>query len=149
MEAPSPEKILKALPYGPGFRFVDGLTHLSEDAVEGYYTFAAKAPYYAHHFPGHPVTPGVLLTECMAQIGLVCLGYYLLHAPTAAPAFALSESHVLYQKIVPPQTTVTVKARKIYWRLGKLKCEVALYLPSGICACRGTLAGVLTPKKTS
>lgn len=145
MEKPYAQ-IIEALPYGPGFCFVDGLQHLSENSVEGFYTFAAKAPFYEHHFPGHPVTPGVLLTECMAQIGLVCLGYYLLGMPAAAPAFALSESQVLYEQPVPPQTTVTVKARKIYWRLGKLKCAVSLYLPSGKCACHGTLSGILTQK---
>jgi 3-hydroxyacyl-[acyl-carrier-protein] dehydratase len=44
--------------------------------VEGHFTFDENH-FYKGHFE-HPVTPGVILTETMAQIGLVCLGIFIL-----------------------------------------------------------------------
>jgi 3-hydroxyacyl-[acyl-carrier-protein] dehydratase len=40
--------------------------------------FRWKLRFYKGHFEHHPVTPGVILTETMAQIGLVCLGIFIL-----------------------------------------------------------------------
>lgn len=135
--------ITAQLPYGPGFCLVDGLLSLHPQGVEGFYHFSEKETYYRHHFPQRPVTPGVLLLECMAQIGVVCLGIFLQESREKAPPFALSESDVLFTAAVPPGSTVTVRSERVYWRLGKLKCKVALYLPSGKRACHGTLAGLL------
>ncbi|WP_417589946.1 3-hydroxyacyl-ACP dehydratase FabZ family protein [Owenweeksia hongkongensis] len=69
--------IVQQLPYAHPFLFVDELTHVDEQGCEGFYTFKKDEYFYQGHFENHPVTPGVILTECMAQIGLVCLGIYL------------------------------------------------------------------------
>ena len=46
--------------------------------AEGFYTFKEDEYFYQGHFKDNPITPGVILTEVMAQIGVVCLGIYLL-----------------------------------------------------------------------
>ena len=70
--------ILDRLPYSEPFLFVDKLVQVDDDGVEGLYTFKEDAGFYTGHFKNNPVTPGVLLTECCAQIGLVSLGIHLL-----------------------------------------------------------------------
>ena len=65
------DRILEYLPYEKPFLFVDRLESISEDGCVGYYTFKKEAYFYQGHFKDKPVTPGVLLTECMAQIGVV------------------------------------------------------------------------------
>ena len=71
-------EIIQLLPYQKPFLFVDGIDRISEAGVTGHYTFKKEETFYEGHFKDHPITPGVILTECMAQIGLVCLGIYLL-----------------------------------------------------------------------
>jgi 3-hydroxyacyl-[acyl-carrier-protein] dehydratase len=70
--------ILNYLPYKSSFLFVDHITSLSDDGVIGDYTLKSDAFFYEDHFPGNPVTPGVIITEIMAQIGLVVLGIHIM-----------------------------------------------------------------------
>jgi 3-hydroxyacyl-[acyl-carrier-protein] dehydratase len=72
------EEIIAKLPYSKPFLFVDELISISENGVEGTYFFSPELDFYKGHFVNNPVTPGVILTEAMAQIGVVCLGIYLL-----------------------------------------------------------------------
>lgn len=141
------QHILDQLPYGPGFCFVDSLEEVSDTAVIGHYHFVKTASFYQDHFPEKPLTPGVILVECMAQIGLVCLGIHLAGRPNSdrpegAPPLVLTETNVIYEHTVPPGETVRVVAQRKYWRLGKLKCEVALHRSDGQRAVYGTLAGL-------
>ena len=71
-------EILEYLPYKSSFRFVDEIVSIDENNVTGNYTLRKDAFFYEDHFPGRPVTPGVIVTEIMAQIGLVVLGIYLI-----------------------------------------------------------------------
>jgi 3-hydroxyacyl-[acyl-carrier-protein] dehydratase len=60
--------ILDRLPYTKPFLFVDELLCVDEKSAEGLYTFPTDAYFYQGHFKNNPVTPGVIFTECMAQI---------------------------------------------------------------------------------
>ena len=139
------EELLTWLPYSEPFRFVDELVEVSEERVVGYYRFRPEAFYYEGHFPGHPVTPGVILSECMAQIGLVCMGLYLLREEIRAgqePGLAFTSKAVDYYRPVYPGERVKVVAQREYFRFGKLKCQVKLYNAQEELVCQGTLAGM-------
>lgn len=143
--------IIERLPYASPFLFVDHLDHISENGVEGRYTFTRDSCFYRGHFKEVPVTPGVILTECCAQIGLVCLGIYLLgKTATSQPAEALqvafSSSEMEFYVPVWPGETVKVVAEKEYFRFHKLKCKVKLFNARGTLACKGVLAGMLKLK---
>jgi 3-hydroxyacyl-[acyl-carrier-protein] dehydratase len=91
------------------------------------------------------VTPGVILTEVMAQIGVVCLGIFLLGEDlTDETKIALSSTEVDFLKPVFPGEKVTVISKKIYYRFGKLKCDVSLRKADGEVACNGTIAGIIS-----
>lgn len=137
-------QIKSLLPYGPDFSFVDELEQINEMGSIGYYRFPESAPFYDSHFPDYPVTPGVFLTETMAQIGLVALGIYLSGAYQSQEeqAFVFTESQVFYLKKVLPGTRVKVVSEKVYYRLGKLKCKVNMYDEQEERICYGTMAGM-------
>ena len=72
------EEILELVPQQTPFRFIDNILSINEDQIVGQYTFKQDESFYAGHFPGNPVTPGVILLETMAQTGVVAFGLYLL-----------------------------------------------------------------------
>jgi 3-hydroxyacyl-[acyl-carrier-protein] dehydratase len=143
------EEILLHLPYAPPFLFVDALEYIDEEKVTGTYIFNADLPCYQGHFKGHPVTPGVLLTEVMAQIGVACLGIYLLRDSIRqqVPAVAMTSTQIDFYLPVSPGEKVKATAEKIYFRFNKLKCRVALYNAAGQLVCDGVIAGMIIHKK--
>lgn len=140
--------ILDKLPFAEPFLFVDGLNNVDDNGVEGYFMFREEMSFYQGHFKDHPITPGVLLTECCAQIGLICLGIHLLiRSNTLSKELsinvALSSSEMEFLKPVYPNETVKVISSKVYFRFQKLKCNVKMYNQKGVLVCKGTLAGML------
>jgi 3-hydroxyacyl-[acyl-carrier-protein] dehydratase len=86
----------------------------------------------------------VILTETMAQIGVVCLGIYLLKDTfTKETVIALTSSEIEFLKPVFPNETVTVISQKLYFRFGKLKCKVFMINECGEDVCSGTIAGII------
>jgi 3-hydroxyacyl-[acyl-carrier-protein] dehydratase len=107
---------------------VNGITAISDDSVCGYYTFKQEEFFYQGHFTGKPVTPGVILLECMGQIGLVCLGIYLLNLHESGKNFTPLLSHLDsdFSGIVSPGDKVIVEAEKVYFRNDVLKTRMVM-----------------------
>jgi 3-hydroxyacyl-[acyl-carrier-protein] dehydratase len=140
------EQIIHLLPYQKPFLFVDGIDTVSEEGVTGHYTFKKDESFYEGHFKNNPITPGVILTECMAQIGLVCLGIYLLKDElneSSKPQIALTSHQMDFYLPVLPNETVTVVSEKEVFRFNKLKCKVKLLNQKGELVCRGIISGML------
>ena len=143
----TPNEIISQLPYSKPVLFVDEITSISENGVVGNYTFDENLDFYKGHFKDNPVTPGVILTEVMAQIGVVCLGIYLLNNDiNKNTIIALTSIEIEYLKPVFPKEKVVVISEKIYFRFGKLKCKVKMINNSGIEVCNGTIAGMIYEK---
>lgn len=141
--------IIQLLPYKPPFLFVEELSHISENGSEGYYTFKNDEFFYQGHFKDRPITPGVILIEVMAQIGVVCLGIYLLKknfTDLKKPQIALTSNKIDFFLPVKPKERVKVVSEKIYFRLNKLKCKVQLFNKENELVCRGTISGMLKVK---
>jgi 3-hydroxyacyl-[acyl-carrier-protein] dehydratase len=142
--------VLNLLPYKSSFRFVDNISELSEDGVTGDYTLREDAFFYEDHFVGNPVTPGVIITEIMAQIGLVVLGIFLMlketefnFNPDDAMFPLLTSTEVSFHKMVLPGQKVTVISKKQYFRFGKLKCYVEMVDSSGELIANGMFSGII------
>ncbi|MFD2529849.1 3-hydroxyacyl-ACP dehydratase FabZ family protein [Polaribacter marinaquae] len=143
-------KIIKSLPYKRPFLFVDELTEISEKGVKGKYTYREDEFFYEGHFKNNPITPGVILTETMAQIGVVCLGVFLLEDQISSeekkPQIALTSNEVDFFLPVLPNEKVTVISEKEYFRFNKLKCKVKMLNANDELVCRGTIAGMIIAK---
>ena len=138
------KEIISKLPYSKPFLFVDELLHVDQNGVEGTYTFDENLDFYKGHFNNNPVTPGVMLTEVMAQIGVVCLGIYLLNEKfNKNTSIALTSIEIDFLKPVFPNEKVTVISEKVYFRFGKLKCKVVMKNEKGEIVCSGVIAGMI------
>ena len=140
--------ILDQLPYKSSFRFVDHITALDEDGVTGDYTLRPDSFFYEDHFVGNPVTPGVIITEIMALIGLVVLGIFLLSDDSAAgkggtnfPLFTSTD--ISFHKMVLPDEKETEDTKKQNFRFGKLKCYVEMWDSSNDLIAKGMVSGIV------
>lgn len=139
--------IINLLPYQPPFLFVDGLDVVSNEGATGHFTFKESEYFYKGHFKGNPITPGVILTECMAQIGVVCLGIYLMKdeiSENFQPQIALTSSQIDFFLSVFPGEKVTVISEKEVFRFNKLKCKVKMFNEKGSLVCRGMISGMIS-----
>ena len=148
-DALTPADVLSALPHRSPFRFVDEILELDDEHIVAAYRFPEDADYYRGHFPGNPITPGVLLLETMAQAGVVALGIYLL-ARQAAPDDArmltlFTDATVEFTGIVRPGERVLIRGRKVLFRRRMLRSAVELALEDGRVVCSGTLSGMGVP----
>ena len=138
------QEIISKLPYSKPFLFVDEIESINKNGVVGNYTFDATLDFYKGHFKDNPVTPGVILTEVMAQIGVVCLGIFLLNEKiNKNTLIALTSNEIEFLKSVYPNEKVTVISEKIYFRFGKLKCKVKMLNAKNEEVCSGTIAGMM------
>src|ERR1700761_8859068 len=142
------QDILNHLPYKSSFRFVDHISELDENGVVGDYTLKPGSFFYEDHFVGNPVTPGVIITEIMAQIGLVVLGIFLLSKEEPSgetennfPLFTSTD--ISFHKMVLPGEKVTVVSKKQYFRFGKLKCYVEMWDSSNDLIAKGMFSGIV------
>jgi 3-hydroxyacyl-[acyl-carrier-protein] dehydratase len=119
---------------------------MSSEGITGNYTFKKDEYFYKGHFKNNPITPGVILTECMAQIGVVCLGIYILKdeiLEEKKPQIALTSSQVDFFLPVFPGEKVTVISEKEVFRFNKLKCKVKLFNEKNELVCRGLISGMI------
>lgn len=140
------QDILALLPYERPFLFVDEIEELRDDHIKGNYTFRQDEFFYAGHFKNNPVTPGVILTETMAQIGLVALGIYIWandEKHVKLPNIAMTASQVNYYLPVYPGDKVSVISEKEYFRFNILKCKVKMFNANQELICRGTISGMI------
>jgi 3-hydroxyacyl-[acyl-carrier-protein] dehydratase len=140
------EQIIALLPYQQPFLFVDTLDDVSENEAIGSYTFKEDEYFYRGHFKNNPITPGVILTEVMAQIGVVCLGIYLIRekiVKSELPKIALVSNEINFFLPVYPKEKVTVVSEKVYFRFNKLKCNVKLLNDKKELVCRGLISGMI------
>jgi len=143
--------ILNYLPYKSSFLFVDRILSLNDDGVTGEYTLREDAFFYEDHFVNNPVTPGVIITEIMAQIGLVVLGIHLIIGENNAVNFTMDEgsfplltsTDVSFYRMVLPGEKVTVSSQKQYFRFGKLNCSVQMHNEKGELVAKGIFSGII------
>jgi 3-hydroxyacyl-[acyl-carrier-protein] dehydratase len=143
----TPEAVLAAVPHRPPFRFIEEIVEIDQEHIVASYRFPEDADFYRGHFPGNPITPGVLLLETMAQAGVVAHGIYLLGSDPDRPRMLtlFTDATVEFSGVVRPGQRVLTRGRKLVFRRLFLRSAVEMTLEDGTVVCSGTLAGMGVP----
>ena len=141
------EEILALVPQQPPFRFIDEIIDLDDEGIVATYTFKENESFYEGHFPGNPITPGVILLETMAQTGVVAYGLYLASKSMSLEEIqktltVFTDAEVEFTGMVRPGDKVIIKAQKLFFRRLKLKAQAEIRLENGEVVCSGTIAGI-------
>ncbi|MBU1694298.1 MAG: 3-hydroxyacyl-ACP dehydratase FabZ [Verrucomicrobia bacterium] len=126
------EEILKILPHRYPMQLVDRILECDDkERVVGIKNLTANEPFFQGHFPGHPVMPGVLQLETMAQVAGVLLSRVL--KQEGRIAYFLAIDNARFRKVVQPgdQLRIEVKFEKL--RMGMAKVH-------GVCSVDGETA---------
>jgi 3-hydroxyacyl-[acyl-carrier-protein] dehydratase len=133
---PPPVDYLARLPHQPPFRFVSKVTDLRPgDSAEGIWTLKGDEPFFAGHFPGRPLIPGVLLAEALAQLSGLA-------GPAVAAAGAeegkLAHVDIRFDEPIAPPADVVLKSKlsRVIGALQQFNVEASV---SGVVAARGSL----------
>ena len=124
--AMSIEDLMKMLPHRYPFLMVDRILKMEGNHIVGVKNVTMNEPFFQGHFPGHPIMPGVLQLEAMAQVA----GILLLKRIEAANqiAYFMAAEDVKWRKPVVPGDVLVIEIEltKIRGKLGKANgvCKV-------------------------
>ncbi len=132
--------IEKLLPHRPPFLYVDRIVEIHSEKIVAERTFSADESFFKGHYPGAPVTPGVLLCEAVFQAGACLIARHHLGGGSdnmegKVPVLARIQS-AKFRRIVPPDVllTLTVELKEqlsgVFFMKGSVKSEgkVAVYV---------------------
>lgn len=113
------EQIKSYIPHRDPFLMVDTIEELhGSDRVVATKAVRTDEPHFKGHFPGHPVMPGVLIIEAMAQAaGVMMFRHYGYNAENANVYF-MKLDNVRFKKLVVPDTTLTLDVSKTREKAG-------------------------------
>ena len=100
--------IQKILPHRYPFLLVDRIIEVNDTRVVGIKNVTINEPFFQGHFPGHPIMPGVLILEAMAQVGGV--GALNLPANVGKIAYFLTINKAKFRKPVVPGDQLVIEA---------------------------------------
>jgi beta-hydroxyacyl-ACP dehydratase FabZ len=95
-------EIQALLPHRYPFLLVDRIIELGADKVVGLKNVSWNEPFFQGHFPGHPVMPGVLIVEALAQTGAVMAIKASQFDPAKQVIYFMAIDKVKFRKMVTP-----------------------------------------------
>ena len=147
----TPAEVLEMVPQQEPFRFIDEIVELDSEHIVARYTFPESSDFYRGHFPGNPITPGVILIETAAQAGVVAFGIYLYAADTSRADVdklltIFTDCSIDFSGMVKPGDRVTTTGQLKQWRRKKLRASFEMKLDDGTVVCSGELSGMGVPR---
>ena len=111
--------IQKILPHRYPFLLVDRIIEIVGNKVVGIKNVTINEPFFQGHFPGHPIMPGVLIIEAMAQVGGV--GALNIAANKGKLAYFLSIDSARFRKPVVPGDVLKIEVDLLKAKLNIMK----------------------------
>ena len=119
------DEVMQILPHRYPFLMVDRIVGFEgETKCIGMKTVSINEPFFQGHFPGHPVMPGVMQVEAMAQVASILL--FKLAKTSSRIGYFMSADEVKFRKPVFPGDTIFIHAELTKARgnrLAKAKCH--------------------------
>ncbi len=118
------DQVMQILPHRYPFLMVDRIIGFEgENKITGVKSITINEPFFQGHFPGHPVMPGVMQVEAMAQVASILL--FKLTKTSSRVGYFMSADQVKFRKPVFPGDTIFIHAeltRARGNRMAKAKC---------------------------
>lgn len=114
-------QVMKILPHRPPFLMVDRVTKIEGNRIVAQKNVTMGEPFFEGHFPGHPIMPGVLQLEAMAQVAGILM---MRQAENAGKiAYFMSAEDVKWRKPVRPGDVlvIDIEMTKARGKIGKAK----------------------------
>ena len=108
MSEPISREILEAIPHRPPFLLVDRIVERTENRLVGEKTFTGGEEFFAGHYPGYPLVPGVLLCEAAMQCGAILLSRQFAADAGRVPV-ATRLNDVRFKRMVRPGETLLME----------------------------------------
>ena len=97
----SRQQIYDAIPHREPFLLVDEIIEVTDARIVGVKTFSGEEEFFAGHYPGFPLVPGVLLCEAAMQCGAILLSRHFAEAAGKIPV-ATRMNDVRFRRMVRP-----------------------------------------------
>ena len=128
------DAIMKIMPHRYPFLLVDRIIDLEPNKkVVALKNVSINEPFFAGHFPGHPIMPGVLIIEAMAQAG----GVLLLNTvpdPENKLVYFIGIDGVRFRKPVKPGDQLRFEVEMLQFRRGTCKIKGAAFVGEDLVA---------------
>ncbi len=105
-------RIYEAIPHREPFLLVDEILEWTEDRIVGTKTFSGEEEFFAGHYPGYPLVPGVLLCEAAMQCGAILLSRHMAGQEDKVPV-ATRLSDVRFKRMVRPGETIRMEVELV------------------------------------
>jgi UDP-3-O-[3-hydroxymyristoyl] N-acetylglucosamine deacetylase / 3-hydroxyacyl-[acyl-carrier-protein] dehydratase len=124
------DEVMKLLPHRYPFLMVDKVTRIEGNTLTAIKNVTINEPFFAGHFPSHPIMPGVLQLEAIAQVAGILM---LKQAEnTGKLAYFMSAESVKWRKPVRPGDTLVIDVEM-------LKCRGKIGKARGVCSVNGDI----------
>jgi 3-hydroxyacyl-[acyl-carrier-protein] dehydratase len=108
----SRQQILDAIPHRDPFLLIDEIVEWTDSRIVCTKTFSGSEEFFAGHYPGYPLVPGVLLCEAAMQAGAVLLSRHLAEAGGRVPV-ATRMNDVRFKRMVRPGETIRMEVELV------------------------------------
>lgn len=136
------DEIMKILPHRYPFLLVDRILSIEDSTrIVGIKNVTANEPFFQGHFPGHPIMPGVLIVEAMAQVGgMLLMG--TVDDPGSKVVYFMSLDNVKFRKPVKPgdQLRFELEMRQVR---GKVCRMAGVAKVDGVVVCEAEMAAMV------
>ncbi|UCG44390.1 MAG: 3-hydroxyacyl-ACP dehydratase FabZ [candidate division WOR-3 bacterium] len=135
------EQIKELLPHREPFLFVDQVTKIDKNTVEAFRDIQPDEYFFAGHFPGFPVLPGVLMVEAIAQVGILIVLNRLGGRGSKKTLFARIDQ-ARFKRQVNPGDRLLLRAEVVGSKAGVYKIRGTARVGEEL-ACEATVVGAL------
>ncbi len=142
------QEIMKMLPHRYPFLLVDRIIELEEGKkVIGIKNVTINEPFFQGHFPGHPIMPGVLIIEAMAQVG----GLYAMVVNNIGDdkvTYFAGIDHARFRKPVVPGDVLRIELEMVNCKRG-LYCFTGKAFVEDVLVAEAELKATFAPRQES
>jgi 3-hydroxyacyl-[acyl-carrier-protein] dehydratase len=106
-------RIMEMIPHRYPFLMIDRVRDIKKgESAVGIKNVTASEPHFQGHFPGHPIMPGVLIVEAMAQTAAVLVVDTLGAESEGKLVYFMSVDNARFRKPVVPGDTLEITVTK-------------------------------------